>query len=142
MGNDLGQRFSSWLVLANQLLLLSNCSEALADFSGKVLGIASCNSIHVMNRGRRKDILLDGIDCPREDQPYGREATQFIFRETFDKKVTIIKTRTNSKGPMWAEVILPDKRNLNHETLKSGYAWWYRKLSKDMSLGDLKTRRD
>jgi endonuclease YncB( thermonuclease family) len=36
-----------------------------------------------------------------------------------------------------ADVILPDGRNLNHELLKAGLAWWFRKYSKDASLGDL-----
>lgn len=40
-------------------------------------------------------------------------------------------------GRTLGAVILSDGRNLNHEILKAGYAWWFRKYSKDASLGDL-----
>jgi endonuclease YncB( thermonuclease family) len=32
-------------------------------------------------------------------------------------------------GRTVADVILPDGRNLNHELVKAGYAWWYRKYA-------------
>ena len=34
-------------------------------------------------------------------------------------------------------MILPDGTNLNRELVKAGLAWWYRKYSKDESLGAL-----
>ena len=30
-----------------------------------------------------------------------------------------------------AEIILPDERNLNHEVVRAGFAWWSRQYAKN-----------
>ena len=40
-------------------------------------------------------------------------------------------------GRTLAEVLLPDGRSLNQELIKAGLAWWFRKYSKDLQLGEL-----
>ena len=37
-------------------------------------------------------------------------------------------------------MILPDGRSLNEELVYQGLAWWYRKYSKDQSLGELEAQ--
>ena len=47
----------------------------------------------------------------------------------------MVKTEPSQKaiergvGRQTAVVILPDGRNLNHEIVKAGFAWWYRKYA-------------
>ena len=40
-------------------------------------------------------------------------------------------------GRRLAEVLLPDGRSLNQELIKAGLAWWFRKYSKDLRVGEL-----
>lgn len=40
-------------------------------------------------------------------------------------------------GRRLAEVLLPDGRSLNQELIKAGLAWWFRKYSQDLRLGEL-----
>jgi endonuclease YncB( thermonuclease family) len=47
----------------------------------------------------------------------------------FGKEVTVVVRDTDRYGRTVAVVILPDGRNLNHELVKRGYAWWYRKYA-------------
>jgi endonuclease YncB( thermonuclease family) len=35
------------------------------------------------------------------------------------------------------EVILPDGRSLNQELVRAGFAWWFRKYSRDLRLAHL-----
>ena len=43
-------------------------------------------------------------------------------------------------GRTLGDVILTDGQNVNRELVKAGLAWWYRKYSKDQSLGELETQ--
>ena len=52
-------------------------------------------------------------------------ARQFTGDAAFGKVVTIIVHDTDRYGRTVGEVILPDGRNLNHELVKAGLAWWY-----------------
>ncbi len=53
------------------------------------------------------------------------------------KVVTVKETGHDRYGRTLGDVILPDGRNLNHELLKAGYAWWFRWYSKDVRLGEM-----
>jgi endonuclease YncB( thermonuclease family) len=55
----------------------------------------------------------------------------------FGKVVTIKVETIDQYGRTVGEVILPDGRNLNHELVSAGFAWWYREYSKDEILGRL-----
>lgn len=119
------------------LLLNLTVLPASADFSGKVVGVIDGDSIRVMRSGKAEEVRLQGIDCPEKGQPYGKRAKQFTSEQAFGKVVTVQEKGHDRYGRTLADVILPDGRNLNHELLKAGLAWWFRKYSKDASLGDL-----
>lgn len=51
--------------------------------------------------------------------------------------MTIQPTGIDKYGRTLANVILPDGRNLSQELVRQGYAWWFRKYSKDEQLGRL-----
>ncbi|MGH7257019.1 MAG: thermonuclease family protein [Nitrospiraceae bacterium] len=87
--------------------------------------------------GKAEQIRLNGIDCPEKKQPFGTRAKQFTSQEAFGKEVTVKEVGRDRYGRTLAEVILPDGRSLNQELLKAGLAWWFRKYSKDIGLGDL-----
>lgn len=53
------------------------------------------------------------------------------------KKVDIKITDREKSGRILGEVFLMDGRNVNRELIKAGLAWWYRKISKDITLGQL-----
>ena len=51
--------------------------------------------------------------------------------------MTIQPTGTDKYGRALAHVLLPDGRSLNQELVRQGYAWWFRKYSKDQTLAKL-----
>lgn len=113
------------------------CSVAFANFSGRVVGVTDGDTIKVLHNGKAEKIRLHGIDCPEKAQPFGTKAKQFTSEMVFGKTVAVQVTDTDRYGRTVADVILPDGRVLNRELVASGLAWWYRKYSKDESLGQL-----
>ena len=54
------------------------------------------------------------------------------------KKVTLQTFGKDKYGRTIADVILPDGTNVNHELVKDGWCWWYRKYAPgDAVLEDL-----
>jgi micrococcal nuclease len=47
----------------------------------------------------------------------------------FGKEVTVKPRGQDRYQRTVAEVILPDGRNLNHEIVKAGFAWWFRRYA-------------
>ncbi len=107
------------------------------DLAGKVVGVLDGDTIEVLHDGHPKRIRLNGIDCPEKGQPFGKKAKQYTSTMVFGKDVTIHVVGFDRYRRTIGEVMLGDGRNLNRELVKAGFAWWYRKYSKDFSLGDL-----
>jgi endonuclease YncB( thermonuclease family) len=110
---------------------------ALAEFTGKVVGVIDGDSIRVMHEGKAEQIRLLGIDCPEKRQPFGTRAKEYTSGLAFGKNVTLYGGKRDRYGRRLAEVLLPDGRSLNRELIAAGLAWWFRKYSKDLRLGEL-----
>ncbi len=55
----------------------------------------------------------------------------------FGKAVTVQVMDRDRYGRTVGEVLLPDGRSLNHELVRVGLAWMYRRYTNDQSLSDL-----
>src|SRR5262245_12420471 len=74
-------------------------------------------------------IRLSGIDCPENGQAYGKRAKQALSALVFGRDV-ILQTHGQDKyGRTLADVFLSDGTNVNHELVKAGWCWWYRKYA-------------
>ncbi len=103
----------------------------VGQFSGKVVGVADGDTITVLHSGKGERIRLHGIDCPEKRQAFGNRAKQFASALVFGKTVTVSVLDVDHYGRTVGEVILPDGRVLNHELVKGGLAWWYRRYAPD-----------
>jgi micrococcal nuclease len=110
-----------------------------SQFTGKVVGVSGGDSLVVRFMGKPQKIRLAGIDCPEPKQAFGEKANQSSSELALGKEVTVKVQTVDRLGRTWAEVILPDDTSLNRELVKAGLAWWYRKTSKDDSLGELES---
>ncbi len=110
------------------LLLLASHTLA-ADFTGKVVGVSDGDTITVLHHGQGERIRLHGIDCPEKRQAFGNRAKQFTSRLTYGKEVTVEVYGVDRYGRTIGDVILTDGRVLNHELVKAGMCWWYRKYA-------------
>ena len=122
------------------LLLAAWATAASAEtFQGKVVGVADGDTISVLHDGRPETIRLNGIDAPEKGQAFGTRAKQFTAELSFGQTVDVIVRDQDRYGRTVADVRLPDGRSLNHEVVRAGHAWWFRRYSKDESLAALES---
>jgi endonuclease YncB( thermonuclease family) len=119
------------LLFYQQALVLPAAAET---FSGKVVAVSDGDTITVLYGRVGKKVRLDGIDAPERKQDYGTRARQFVGSKVFGKTVQIDFKGTDRYGRLIGLVVLPDKTILNHEIVRNGLAWWYRKYAPDDHL--------
>jgi endonuclease YncB( thermonuclease family) len=126
---------SARVVVLALLFLAAWATGAWAEaFQGKVIGVADGDTITVLNERRPETIRLNGIDAPEKGQAFGARAKQFTAHLAFGQLVQVIVRDQDRYGRTVADVRLPDGWRLNHEIVRGGYAWWFRRYSSDASL--------
>jgi micrococcal nuclease len=109
------------------LWLLSLPAVCLAEFTDPVVSVLDGDTIEVLHDDRAERIRLSGIDCPEKGQAYGKRAKQAASALVFGKQVTLQTFGKDKYGRTIADVLLLDGNNVNHELVKEGWCWWYRK---------------
>lgn len=108
------------------------------DFQGKITAIKDGDTFKVLYDGSEKTIRLAHIDCPEKKQPFGTRAKWFASQLCFGK-IVIVKTegKTDRYNRIIGEIILQDGTNVNKELVKNGFAWHFKKYSKNMEYANL-----
>ena len=95
------------------------------------------DTLTVLRAGHAATVRLQGVDAPEKRQAYGDRARRFVADLAFDQTVSVRTTGRDRNGRLLGEVVLPDGRSLNQELVRAGYAWWFRKYSRDVRLARL-----
>lgn len=103
--------------------------SVLTDFSGSVVSFLDGDTIEVLNGHHTERIRLSGIDCPEKGQAFGTRAKQAASALVFGKEVTFQTHGCDKYKRTLADVILRDGTNVNHELVKDGWCWWYKKYA-------------
>jgi micrococcal nuclease len=93
-------------------------------WTGRVVDVAAGETITVLKNGKSVEVLLYGIDCPEEGQPFSNQAIQFTSKMVLGKVVEVHRMDTDRQGRTLALVSV-DKTLLNEELVKAGLAWVY-----------------
>jgi micrococcal nuclease len=105
-----------------------------ADFAARVITVHEGDRLTIHHDGRKETIYLKDIDCPDLKQPYGKQAKLVTAAFIGNRDVVVRGLKRDKQGRVSAEVLLDDGRNVGHELLKEGLAWWRRSASSDASL--------
>jgi len=106
--------------------------------SYKVIVVKDGDTVEILMDGKPQVVRLSHIDCPEKKQPFGNKAKQFASDLCFGKKVKLSTGWKKDRNKrLLAEIILSNGKNLNKELVKNGFAWHYKKYSKDNSYDDL-----
>jgi micrococcal nuclease len=110
-------------------------SLAYADFTGPVVSVLDGDTIEVLHNTHPERVRLSGIDCPEKGQAFGTRAKQATSAFVFGRDV-ILQTHGQDKyRRTLADVVLRDGTNINHELVREGWCWWYRKYApNDLTL--------
>lgn len=115
-----------WVIILTALL----ASPTFADeFAVCVVGVIDGDTINVSLNGKAERIRLNGIDCPEKGQAYGKKAKHAASDLAFGRDVTLHTFGKDKYGRTIGEVFLSDGTNVNHELVKEGWCWWYRKYA-------------
>jgi endonuclease YncB( thermonuclease family) len=109
-------------------------SLSWADFGARVVTVHEGDRLTIHHEGRSETIYLKDIDCPELKQPYGKQAKHAIAAYVGNREVVVRALKRDRDGRATAEILLQDGRNVGHELLKEGLAWWQRSASNDASL--------
>ena len=90
-----------------------------------------------MMQGKEVRVRLQHIDAPEKKQAFGTKAKVFLSDMVFGKIVEVKWKSKDRYGRYLGEIFLPDGRNVNKEIVKAGYAWHFKKYSKDLSYDRL-----
>ncbi|MBD3904020.1 thermonuclease family protein [Chryseobacterium sp. Ch-15] len=124
--------YKTFLLLLFPIILFSQ------NKSYKVIGVKDGDTVEILMDGKPQVVRLSHIDCPEKKQPFGNNAKQFASDLCFGKKVKLSTGWKKDRNKrLLAEIILSNGKNLNKELVKNGFAWHYKKYSKDNSYDDL-----
>ena len=111
---------------------INNCCERLSyrvvellfalPSTGVAAGIVDGDSLTLLTAEEKVSIRLYGIQCPKEGQPFGKEAKQFASDMIFGKSVEVETVETDSSGRTLGLVTV-DNVLFNEELVDAGYAW-------------------
>ena len=99
------------------------------EFVGRVLGVSDGDTLTVLRDRTPVRVRLHGIDCPEARQDFGSRAKSVSSELVFGQVVRVQRRDTDRYRRIVADVILPDGRSLNHELVREGMAWHYRKYA-------------
>jgi endonuclease YncB( thermonuclease family) len=109
----------------------SMCFPRNCRFTGPVASVLDGDTIEILHNIHAECVRLSGIDCPEKGQAFGNNAKQATSALIFGKDV-ILQTHGQDKyGRTLGDVFLLDGTHVNHELVKDGWCWWYRKYAPD-----------
>ncbi|TKS61869.1 MAG: hypothetical protein EWM73_02904 [Nitrospira sp.] len=117
------------------LVFVATCPAlSWADFGARIVTVHEGDRLTIHHEGRSETIYLKDIDCPELKQPYGKQAKHATAAYVGNREVVVRALKRDRQGRITAEILLQDGRNVGHELLKEGLAWWQRSASSDASL--------
>jgi len=119
-------------------LIITSCIAA--TFTGKVVRVLDGDTIEVLVDKKPVRVRLAEIDCPEKDQPFGQVAKKYVLKIAAQEIVTVESKTKDRYGRTIGEVFLPNGDSLNRLLIREGYAWHYKKYSKDESLAELENQ--
>jgi len=103
--------------------------------TGKVVKIADGDTFTILLEQDhfKVRVRLVSIDSPERKQPFSKRAKQYLSQLIFGKKVKVYYHKKDRYGRVLGEVYVGNI-NVNEAMLKAGYAWHFKKYSKDKHL--------
>lgn len=99
---------------------------------GVISKITDGDSFEVIADGEKFNIRLNGIDCPEPNQPFGKEATDFIHQFLY-RQIEYVSHGPDRYNRVLADVYV-NGIMLNSLLIEKGLAWHYKAYSTDPAL--------
>lgn len=107
------------------------------ELTAKVVGVSDGDTIKVLDVDNQEfRVRLLHIDAPERGQDFNKKAKEYLASLCFGNEVKIIWQKKDQYQRILAEVFVKEM-NLNHEMVKQGYAWHFKKHSDDETYAQL-----
>lgn len=114
-----------------------NAQSLPKPFYGKVIKIVDGDTYDVLTADYKTiRIRMNGIDAPEKKQAYGQKSKEHLSKLCFGKQVLVKPLKYDRNKRLIADSFTEDKKDLGREMVRSGYAWHFKKYSKDKILAD------
>jgi endonuclease YncB( thermonuclease family) len=111
---------------------------AFGQITGKVVNVKDGDTVVVLDQDMKEHtIRVADIDCPEYAQPFSRVAKEFTSDEIYFQEVEVIGKGQDRYGRTIGFIRYGDGLDLSKELLRHGYAWHYKRYSKDKELASL-----
>jgi micrococcal nuclease len=109
------------------------------SITGLVVRVIDGDAINVLQDKTTVQVRLEGIDAPEAGQPFGAKARQALASKILAKTINV-ERKGNDKYGRTLGVVWLDGRNINLEMVAEGWAWHFKKYSKDPVLASTETQ--
>lgn len=108
-----------------------------APFNGKVIKIVDGDTYDVLTSDFKTiRIRMNGIDAPEKKQAFGEKSKDYLGSLCFGKTVKIVPISYDRNKRLIADSFTDRDLNLSRAMLRAGYAWHFKKYSKDKKMAD------
>ena len=115
------------------ILLISSPAFA-TEYQGKVIAVLDGDTVKVrISKTEKIKVRLAQIDAPEKTQAFGMRSKKALTKLISDKVVRVVEEDVGRYGRIVGR-IYHGKRDINAVMVKQGFAWVYRKYSKDKTL--------
>lgn len=121
------------MVAAVLLLIAAVISAAAQACTGRVVGVTDGDTVKVLCDGIETKVRLDQIDAPERNQAFGAKSKETLSDLVFNKMVRLEVSGTDKYNRTLATIWVGDV-DTNHEMVRMGFAWAYRKYLRDDAL--------
>ena len=112
------------------LLLISSNLLSL-ELKGKIIHISDGDTVHLLTDNKEKiKIRLNDIDAPESKQAFGNKSKENLKKYIYQKNV-VVEYKNKDKYKRVLGIIYYQNRDINLQQVKDGYAWVYKKYSKN-----------
>ena len=112
--------------MGKRTALLALCAglshTALADFSGRVVGVPDGDTLTVRVERTDVRVRLDAVDAPELGQPYGKSARRSLAELCRGKEAAVVERGKDDEGRILASVRCGEV-DANAEQVRRGMAW-------------------
>lgn len=102
--------------------------------TGTVVGIHDGDTLRMLSGRNTVKVRLFGIDAPELGQPFSQASRERLAALTFNKTIRLVSRGKDAYGRQLADVILSNGTNVNHEMVRSGMAFYFRRYVRSNDL--------
>ncbi len=112
----------------------TNAQTVPHKITGKVVKIIDGDTFDLLTDDAAKiRVRLNGIDCPERKQAYYQVCKDALSQYIFGKNIILVTHGRDRWKRIIADVYVYDE-SINLKMVKNGYAWHFKKYSKDKNL--------